>query len=548
MAAVTSTPPSAQPLLAQDVLSPSSGVCFERKMGDTEASYFLPSRQTGVNDMYLHLGFRAEEHVVDPARVRAVWAILRLRHPLLAASVKMHEYDDIRFVYKAPASSRDLLQEADANLEYQTRGKDALIDTYLNGPRTLSNTRLSYLIVSQPTEDEAGSLTPPLTPPLETASNGAPAETRQYDLLICAMHFIGDGMALHQFANDFFTLLGSEKTTSELESQLESEWSERWANIDDDAQIIPSALEDNIPIKWSKLRGAAARIDFDMVQQKQIGGQSFPRRKHSERRTVVPTLSFPEDKTKAMLKKCKANGVSISAALFAVCGVAWARMGLGSKELPLLMYSALNLRSSFSANRQSLWDSYWFLAIGYFNVILPNFLPADKAQHEPIFWHRARQAKEQSTRAAKHPLLISRTHEMAKDRGSRARAWAKEDDDKEKGVWTPPTPPLDTTPAPKQPPREPVLPARVKASASALIGLSLLGNLDGVYKHAAFPSIQLHTLTTGSRQRHGAMLLFGYTFARKLWVSLGYDENGFSEGVVERFWSESVGVLEEFLG
>lgn len=25
---------------------------FERKMGDTELSYFLPSRQTGVNDMY----------------------------------------------------------------------------------------------------------------------------------------------------------------------------------------------------------------------------------------------------------------------------------------------------------------------------------------------------------------------------------------------------------------------------------------------------------------------------------------------------------------
>ena len=28
-------------------------VVFERKMGDTELSYFLPSRQTGVNDMYV---------------------------------------------------------------------------------------------------------------------------------------------------------------------------------------------------------------------------------------------------------------------------------------------------------------------------------------------------------------------------------------------------------------------------------------------------------------------------------------------------------------
>lgn len=28
---------------------------YERKMGDTELSYYLPSRQTGVNDMYVCL-------------------------------------------------------------------------------------------------------------------------------------------------------------------------------------------------------------------------------------------------------------------------------------------------------------------------------------------------------------------------------------------------------------------------------------------------------------------------------------------------------------
>ena len=31
-------------------------------------------------------------------RVRVVWAILRQRHPLLAATVEMHDYDDVRFV------------------------------------------------------------------------------------------------------------------------------------------------------------------------------------------------------------------------------------------------------------------------------------------------------------------------------------------------------------------------------------------------------------------------------------------------------------------
>ena len=90
---------------------------YERKMGDTELSYYLPSRANGVNDMYalpcsyaggslelipvsryLHLGFKAPARAMERERVRVVWAILRQRHPLLAATVEMHDYDDVRFV------------------------------------------------------------------------------------------------------------------------------------------------------------------------------------------------------------------------------------------------------------------------------------------------------------------------------------------------------------------------------------------------------------------------------------------------------------------
>lgn len=290
------------------------------------------------------------------------------------------------------------------------------------------------------------------------------------------------------------------------------------------------------------MRQAAAHVDFLLSQEKLVGGQAFPRRKHPERHTIVPTISFPEDRTKAMLKKCKANGVSISAALFAVCNIAWARMGGGRKELPSMLYSALNLRPYFTVKPSEPWNSYWFLAIGYFNVVLPNFLPADD-QVESTFWYRARQAKVQSTQAAKNPLVVSRTHEMARERGERARRWGKEDDEREKGTWVPPS-----APATSPPPTERVLPVRAEAPSSALMGLSLLGNLDGIYKHANFPSIQMHTLTTGSRQRHGAMLLFGYTFSGKLWISLGYDENGFTDDVVDRFWAAAINCVDEFLG
>ena len=86
---------------------------------------------------------------------------------------------------------------------------EELLESYLNGPRTLSNERLSYLIVSQK-KDEQGS-------------------ERNIDFLICATHFLGDGMALHQFANDFFSLLGGELDEAGLLKKLDLEWNERCA-------------------------------------------------------------------------------------------------------------------------------------------------------------------------------------------------------------------------------------------------------------------------------------------------------------------------------
>ncbi|TFK56647.1 hypothetical protein OE88DRAFT_1640541 [Heliocybe sulcata] len=509
----------------------SERVRYERKLGDSETSYFLPSRAGGVNDMYLHLGFKAPEHLATRARVSTVWAIMRVRHPLLAARVEMQEgvYDDIRFVYTPPTSVEDALLDASENLEYRTQDRDELISSYLNGPRTLSNDRLSYLILSQPSSQLIPS--PPVTPtfpPQDDASYSQAESSSEgnYDLLICAAHFLGDGMALHQFAHDFFTLLGSTQSQAELVEQLQSEWKSRRSE-----DVLPPSLEDNLPLKGNKFRRAAAKIEFQKSQERLIGGQTFVKAAGKPRRTVVPTVAFDEERTKRMLRRCKENGVSISAALFALCNVVWARMA-SRKELPMMMYSALNLRPYFPV--QPPHPSYWFLAVGYFNVILPSFLPSTCSE-EQIFWHRARQAKAQSAAAAKNKLIIDRTQEMAKERGARARQWGREDDEAERREQAK----KDGVALPDPPKPQQVKSGNPKPPSQALIGLSLLGNLDGIYKHASFPAIKMHTLTTGSRQRSGGMLLFGYTFVGRLWISLGYDVNGYGEeaGVFwERFY------------
>jgi len=282
----------------------------------------------------------------------------------------------------------------------------------------------------------------------------------------------------------------------------------------------------------NRFRRAAGAIDFQNSLEKQIGGQTFPRKKDPIRHTVVPTTAFSEDLTKIMLKKCKAHGVSISSTMFALCNVAWVRMSPREKQdLPMMMYAPINCRPYFP--RKPLNQSYWFLSLGYFNVVLPNFIPSS-CDVSKTFWRRAREAKEQSARYANSPMVVPRIREMAIRRGKQARLWAKEDDEKEAGVWVPPPPTSDKAAAPRHP-------------SVALIGVSLLGNLDGIYKHATFPDVKLHTLTTGSRQRHSAMLMFAYTFAGKLWISLGYDENGYDREIVELFWRNVETAAREFL-
>jgi hypothetical protein len=112
-----------------------------------------------------------------------------------------------------------------------------LLEWYLNGPRTLSNERLSYLVVSRtPTPDDQLP-TPPSTP---LTSGDPPAgltddltdgdRVVDFEIFICAAHFIGDGMALHQFANDFFGLLGSAMSLEEMEQFVADEWRQRWAH------------------------------------------------------------------------------------------------------------------------------------------------------------------------------------------------------------------------------------------------------------------------------------------------------------------------------
>lgn len=101
---------------------------------------------TACSYRYLHLGFKASAHIVQRSRVCTVWAILRIRHPMLCARVEMRDYDDVGFMcvmtvfscmhlltkgasysYNAPASPEDAYHDADAQLEYRIQSSEGTL-------------------------------------------------------------------------------------------------------------------------------------------------------------------------------------------------------------------------------------------------------------------------------------------------------------------------------------------------------------------------------------------------------------------------------------
>lgn len=329
------------------------------------------------------------------------------------------------------------------------------------------------------------------------------------------------------------------------------------------------------------------------------GGQTFPRpaKRATAVHTVVPTHAYSADDSAKIIKTCKAHGVSFASALFAVVNLAWTRVQgaeMNAKE-PMcvvrcsthavahlspgtdvhprfptrrLFYSALNLRPSLSPLGATASESYFHLALGYYTVSLPSFAPSSSA----AFWQRCTSVKDQTAKATRSRFLVGKALVEMAERAERAVKWGIIDDAAERerkeredlaglGIigWRPPptslpllppapvvaglrTPP--TTP-PSTPP--PVYSASPAPSNTPLMGLSLLGNLDFMYAHARYPALDLRALTTGSRQRSGAILLFGYTFKRQTYLSLGYDQAGFAPGKIEALWHEMKAVTKQQL-
>ncbi|KAJ7033156.1 hypothetical protein C8F04DRAFT_957949 [Mycena alexandri] len=466
---------------------------FQRPLGDSEYTLFLGSKQA-LGDMFLHLALRAPVTCFRPQRVQIAWSLIRHKNPLLMSKVVLDRDDPetAQFSFSPPLTSEAALQEAQTALRFSHETRDELISTYMDGPRILSDNYLSYLIVSE-------------------RENISDNNASQYDLLMCAPHFIGDGTALHQSTHELLCLVTSAKSDDELAAELST--SRDWFDI------LPLSMESRLSTPSSALGRAACKINYLQTLSREIGGHTFSRIQRGPKRTILQEREFSEAQTATILANCKTNGVTVNHALTALCNIAWARCTSQPVELPIMLYTAANLRPHLAPQSS---DSYWFLALAYFTISLPAFQPTKKAG----MWLRARLAKAQMQQAVRSPLLPTRALLSAAGRARRT-----------------PTSPSAFVP----PPEHPELPGRPAASA-ALLGISLIGDLDRTYVRAAYaPGVHLLTVATASRLKPGGLLLLGHSFGGRLVLQLCWDSMGFAEGGVERFWTALTDAVGEFL-
>lgn len=240
---------------------------------------------------------------------------------------------------------------------------------------------------------------------------------------------------------------------------------------------------------------------------------------------------FSVEETAKVLKTCKEKGVSVNHLVVAACAVAWARLKAQGQpdgewkeqsKLPVMIYTAINLRGHLTSPS----TTYWCLPLTYYTISLPAYLPSLVAPSltplPHLIWSRARLAKQQTAKIVKSRWLVHRARLMASQRAG-TKATLPE------GAQLPPHARAWTCPASPGP-----------APSKALMGVSLIGNLDRTYLRHQYSSapddttvLHLKSVTTASKLKRGGLLLLTHTFDEKLWVQVVWDAEAFETGWME---------------
>ena len=133
-------------------------------------------------------------------------------------------------------------------------GLSEFLDSYLNGPRTLSDQRLSSLVLTTPSPSMSDSST-----------------VQSYDLFLFSTHFLGDGMALHTTMNEVLLLLAADGDAN-LDRVREARGGEEDEKSGREPRKMAEPMESQLvtPEKWGRMAWAGARVEFQRKQAKLV--------------------------------------------------------------------------------------------------------------------------------------------------------------------------------------------------------------------------------------------------------------------------------------
>lgn len=284
---------------------------------------------------------------------------------------------------------------------------------------------------------------------------------RDFDFFLFSTHFLGDGMALHSTAGEFFRLLTAEQNDEISPSKR--------------TVSLPVAAEDRLPIGLTNTRFGAgiARADYEKEQARQIVSsraqsalvnvrysvrsragrphlparaarsatdarpdrlvsrrevEAHPRRLQKPRR-YTRALDFRprrgrihEDRSSRTPPPRDAAHAVLGRQHSAVSEACEGFVRLVPPGNRVLQVCTAVLYAAEATPSLTRWRRPH-------SIILPSFFVKDASVARALFWHRAQSVKCQTTRIVKSPFLPTRTLLMAKQRETSSIRWEREADE-----------------------------------------------------------------------------------------------------------------------
>jgi len=255
---------SADHVLRSSVLSSPS---TRHRSASVDIAYFpLVPNLPASSDSYECTTFSCPSAHVSPARVSLAWAILRLRHPILASIGLMDAFGKVSYSYDPPSNINAAIFDAEASVEYRRNTTPSdLLNSYKSGTRRVSRSHLSHLLFSS--SPSGGFMispppSPPPTPPMLPQDIVA-STTHEHTILICTPHYVADSVTLKSYIDELIILLThyAPHSGTDLQSLLESEWivsASKQPPTVTLKQVSPIALKMKLPREGRFLRTVTA--------------------------------------------------------------------------------------------------------------------------------------------------------------------------------------------------------------------------------------------------------------------------------------------------